>query len=372
MIAAHSAPAAIQRSAHSVELGGATDWVQLLPSGTFGARDGRGPYKADAAAVLAATLARAGSAELVIDYDHQSDFGAQPGVGGVAPAAGWIKKMEIRDGSIWGQVEWTQRAAEHLRQREYRYLSPVFEHDKAGNVGRLLRAALTNNPNLELAAVASAQNDGGLSMEFLKQLAKAIGLPETATEAEVSARIAQMAAGETALGQVATAVGKKAGDQPAEIVTAVQAAVAGFDLAAKAVGKTGTDSAADVVTAISAAKAAGAVDPAKYVPIEQVTALQAQVNGLVKRDVEADVDAAVKSGKVAPALRAWATDLRTKDPAAFSAYIAGAPTLVQHGAQLTVVPADVGQGGALTAEEKAVAAQLGLTEEVFLKTKKAG
>jgi len=41
--------------------------------------------------------------------------------------------------------------------REYRYVSPVFQFDpKDGSVTRLLRAGLTNNPNLHLTAIAAS------------------------------------------------------------------------------------------------------------------------------------------------------------------------------------------------------------------------
>ena len=66
-------------------------WVKLMPSGRFTLRDGRGPFDAGDAArlrgVVEASLRRAGATELMVDYDHQSAFGAVPGVGGRAPAA---------------------------------------------------------------------------------------------------------------------------------------------------------------------------------------------------------------------------------------------------------------------------------------------
>lgn len=368
------------RALHSIAVDPGHDWIKLLPFGTFGGRDGRGPYSLPAThaqSVLDATRARAGSMDLVVDYDHQTDLAAVAGVGGQAPAAGWIKELAPRGDGIYARVEWTARASEKLGNREYRYISPVFDHTRAGGVvTRILRAGLTNNPNLDLmTALAAAQSHGGSEMEmFLKQLAAALGLPEAeATETKVVERVTAAAAAGTALGRIATAIGKKADDKADDIITAVQAAAAaaaGFDKAAKAVGKTAADSADDVVTAINAAKVAGAPDPAKYVPIDQVSSLQAQVNSLVQRDVEADVDKAIQSGKVAPSLRSWATDLRKSDKARFDAFLAGAPTVIQSGSQLTVVPADVGQNGGLTNEERAVASALGQSEETFLKTKK--
>jgi len=86
------------------------DWIQLIPAGSFRGRDGRGPYVLDdPGAVIAATNALRMRAGIPIDYDHATDFAAPNG--NPAPAAGWITEFAIRDGAIWGRVEWTERAA---------------------------------------------------------------------------------------------------------------------------------------------------------------------------------------------------------------------------------------------------------------------
>src|SRR5205814_1362938 len=129
-----------------------------IPAGTFFGRDGRGPYQFDdPAGVIAATRALQMAAGLPIDYDHATDFGAP--AGHAAPAAGWIRELAVRDGALWGRVEWTDRAAAAIRAREYRYVSPVFQFTpEGGRVTRLLRAGLTNNPNLHLTAISVAAN----------------------------------------------------------------------------------------------------------------------------------------------------------------------------------------------------------------------
>ena len=67
--------------------------LHLFPLGDVTCRDGRkfSLASADAAAqVIATTQAYAGKMALVIDYDHQTEFAAKPGVGGTAKASGWI------------------------------------------------------------------------------------------------------------------------------------------------------------------------------------------------------------------------------------------------------------------------------------------
>jgi phage I-like protein len=83
------------------------EWIQLLPAGSFHGRDGRGPYAlSDPAAVIDATMALRMPAGIPIDYDHATDFAAPQG--NPAPAAGWITEFAIRDGALWGRVEWTR------------------------------------------------------------------------------------------------------------------------------------------------------------------------------------------------------------------------------------------------------------------------
>lgn len=67
-----------------------------------------------------------------------------------APAAGWIKDIQLRSDGIYGVVDWTERAAEYLKNREYRYLSPVvLTQGKGRRVVALHSAALTNTPVID-------------------------------------------------------------------------------------------------------------------------------------------------------------------------------------------------------------------------------
>jgi len=132
-------------------------WIEVMPGGRFQAADGRGPFVvADAEEIVRASNEDMPEAGIVIDYDHSTDLAATEGR--PAPAAGWIKRFKVIGGRIMAAVEWTKKALEALKAKEYRYISPVFEHDKGNRVERILRAALTNNPALtELPAIASRQ-----------------------------------------------------------------------------------------------------------------------------------------------------------------------------------------------------------------------
>jgi phage I-like protein len=157
-------------------------WIQLLPSGDFHARDGRGPWVIhNNEAVIASSLDYAGEKPIPIDYEHQIDMAAKNGQ--PAPAAGWIKQLQSRADGIWGLVEWTEKARAYLTSKEYRYLSPVFTHAPSGEVTRILRAALTNNPALELTALATTQ---GTDLKAQDPLAELRGLLGLAADADMT------------------------------------------------------------------------------------------------------------------------------------------------------------------------------------------
>jgi phage I-like protein len=339
---------------HSVALPGdgqAPDWVHLIPAGRFTGVDGRGPYSLKDVDAVLATSAPAGI-DPVIDYDHQTDLAAVKGVGGTAPAAGWVKEFEARADGIWGRVEWTARAAAAIAAREYRYISPVFQHTKSGEVLKVLRAGLTNNPNLQLTALASQETDlsklkpEGVPMEeLLKELAGAFGLPEDSDRKAVVAHATQLVAGSsaqaTAIAAMAKAAGAKEDAAPDAVVTAVQAAI--------------TKAPAEVVP-----------DPEKFVPAEVVTSLQAQVRELMGDKTTQVVDQAIKDGKVPPANRDWAIAYHSKDPEGFAKFLGGQPAIVTAGA----APGGKIDGeGPLDADDLAMCSAMGIDPEEFKKTR---
>lgn len=138
--------------------GQAPKLVQLLPIGpAIQGRDGRAWTMRDAAAVVRNT-----ELPMVLDYEHATEIKAPQGE--PAPAAGWITGLELvpvgnaREPGIWGRVVWTERGRQSVVSREYRSLSPVFQHTKStAEVVKLLNAALTNRPNLRMTALNQHQ-----------------------------------------------------------------------------------------------------------------------------------------------------------------------------------------------------------------------
>ena len=167
---------------------GVPDWVQLFPAGPeIVARDGRVWFMRDPQIVLAAFEENA--APLPIDYEHAQAHRAPEGE--EAPAAGWIDKLEVRNGEIWGHVEWTERAAKMIRDREYRFLSPdflVLKEDET--IVALSGAGLVNRPALHLQALARRSKGAPLQETTMnKALCRRLGLAEGASEEVIIAAI---------------------------------------------------------------------------------------------------------------------------------------------------------------------------------------
>jgi phage I-like protein len=334
-------------------------WIGLIPAGRFSGRDGRGPYcLEDAAKVIAATQALEMEAGLPIDYDHATDLGAPEGR--PAPAAGWIKELAERNGALWGRVEWTQHGAAALATREYRYVSPVFEHDAKGVVVRLLRAALTNNPNLYLKAIAARRHAGaGVGAEV------EAGAPDAAEGGagmqmnELLATLREI----LALGDEATAE---------EIVEAAQGLMdAQGGNATTVKGPAGTDPAdrMQAVTVEHYQKAA-----------RELSVLRAE---RAREAGERAVEAAMRAGKIVPAQRQWAIEYCTADAEGFRQFIARQPALTLGALELERDPrrcrtnraGGEGLGGdsteELTSVEVTICSRLGLRATDYVRRKLA-
>ncbi|MBR0681919.1 hypothetical protein GXW74_15600 [Roseomonas eburnea] len=318
------------------------EWIQLLPAGTFSGLDGRGPYHMKDVAALATKSLQAAGGRLPIDENHQIDTGLKAGA--PAPARGWIVDLQARDGALWGRVEWTPTGRTLVEEKAYRGISPSFVcNEKTGEVLQVMRAALTNNPNLSLATLHTAQEP----TVDLKKLRAALGLAEDADEAAI------LAAAETSRTAVAThaqqlaAIGKAAGIETA-----------------------GTPAADAIVTALQARGAGD--DPAKL--RETVVSLQAQVTTLEgetkKARATAVVDEAIRAGKPIKALREDYIARHCVDAAQVEKELAALPSLHAGGIGERK-PGAAADAAGLVGEEARIVALMGVDPEAFKKAAKA-
>ena len=290
---------------------GAPEWVQLLPAGpTLTGRDGRAWKLGDPARLVAQF-----APPFVVDYEHAQDKLAVNGQ--EAPAGGWVEALEVRDGEIWGRVDWTPRAKVAIAAREYRFISPAFTYSPDGEVQALIGASLVNRPNF----VMTALNNQEFPMIF-KTVALALGLAEAATETEIV----------TAIGALKASTALNAAQQP--------------DLA-KFVPR------ADYELALNRATTAE-------------TKIAADGKAAHEAKVAAAIDGAIKTGKVAPASKEYflATCSTAEGLAEFEKYVAKAPTAFT----AVVDPAKeaaASDGVALNSEQLAVAKAMGIDPKAF-------
>ncbi len=330
------APVSATQAAQSTDAPSTEQWVHLVPQGTTMGRDGRGPYTLDVAAVTAAFAQH--RADLPVDYEHQMLTATQKS--GPVPAAGWITDVQARDNGLWGKVQWTAQAAQLLKERAYRYVSAVFDHLPDGRVVRLKGAGLVHTPNLPLQAAASQQHDltttaaQGARMKFDELLERLRYLFNLPTMTDASGVVAELEKVKNKL-------------QSAEATVAAQSQ--------------------QITTLTTAAQSSAATpDPKQWIPLAQYQMVCAQLTTAQQSQAQSAVDeavtAAMSEGKVAPALRQWATDYARQDLAGFKAFVASSPVVVA--AQAQTIPAATGgvttAAQALSQEDKLVANLLGV------------
>jgi phage I-like protein len=268
-----------------------------------------------------------------------------------------------------------------MQEKAYRFISPVFTHDVAGNVTGLLRASLTNTPNLRgMAALHQAETN----MDLLAQLRKLLGLPDDATEAAVIEKITALTAPPDAtataasLAPIATALGLATGADATAIASAVTTLKTSTSLAtiAKAAGlKEDAD-----VTAIASAVTTLASSSSST--NQQIVALQSELRDMAgklnqsiattaKDRATAYVDGEIAKGRVGvKARRDHYIAMHAVDPARVEMEISGLPC-VGPGNILTTEPVNKDGKVALNAAQENAARQLGIPLDTYRKTLEA-
>lgn len=345
-------PLAVLAQAISVDDNG---WQQLLPAGHFSAVDGRPNDVPGGQWYLDGTIAQhlieqaqLAANDLVIDYEHQTLYSEQNGQ--PAPAAGWFKAMEWREGSgLWIKPRWTDRARDFIHGGEYRYLSAVFPYDKEGHPLALHSAALVNRPGIDgLQAVAALNahfsptvhpEQETVMNETLRKLLAALGI-ELAEDAEPTDEQYQTA------------------------VTALKALT------------DGANKAAALETEMATLKAKpGDVSLNDYVPRATydgiVTELAALKAGSDKETATRLIDDARAEGKVLAAEADYLTRFANQQGlAALKALIAARPAVAAlKGQQTTTETPPKPKDNELSAEDMAVCKAMGLDVETFKKAK---
>ena len=291
-----------------VELSGVPTEIKILPLGRVHSQ--KGDFTVDDESFdLIRKQFKDRKLDLVIDYEHQTLSDVQ------APAGGWIKDLYKGEDAIIAKVEWTARAAEYLKNKEYRYLSPVVmvrEADK--KAVSLHSAALTNTPAIDgMFALANSididnMNDVKEDTKMdLKKLAALLGLPETATEEDIEKAIKAAKAPDKDEGE-----GERKEDGDVKGAVPVANSVVLSLLGLKDDAKT-----EDVATAIMELKAGNGNN--------EILALKEE---LEKRAADDLVQSALKEGKITAAQKEWAKAYALSDKEGFKTKKKKAPVVV--------------------------------------------
>jgi len=314
--------------------------IQLFPAGQFtapeGALQGEGPWHLDSTLASEVISALSANNDILIDYDHQSLLftkNQKPlDVAGTFSGA----KLQWRENSglFASQVQWAAAAKAHFAEGKYLYISPLFTYEKStGAVKHLISVAVTDNPaikNMRAIELAAASLIHPPEEDIMnKELLALLKLSENATEEEVLAacKVLQLAAASV------------------EPLT-------------------------DEIAALKANVSANP-DPAKFVPVETMTALQNQVAALSNQVNDKQcgdlITAALSDGRLLDAQKNWAESL---DIAALNAYLKEAqPIAALKGTQTGGDdPQEKAENG-LTADEVAICAATGIDAEEYKKSK---
>lgn len=337
-------------------------WYQVLPAGSFKARDGR-PFDVASGMWLMDDLAFRFIQDsydnkdqpIVVDYNHQTlnkDMTGSP-----APAAGWIKGDGIMfkpDVGLLVRPAFTTKAQGHIDDKEFCYLSAVFHYDvETGRPYELRMVALTNDPGVTgmqaltaLSAIPfSHQPEQSPVNELLLQLFPKLGitLPDGCKEPTKDHCTAALSAVDTLL---------SAQTQNGELTGQVAALSAQLT------------------------QPGAAVDLTKFVPVATYEAVRGELAALSAEHgavtIDKVLDDARASGKVLASEEDYLRQFGTQQGmAALSAMLEKRPAIAALSArqETTNDPAKKTGTAALSAEDIAICALTGMSQEDFIKAR---
>ena len=280
-----------------VEVQGVPEVIRILPLGHVTSQKGEFDVDEESLRLMKAEIARHG-VDVVVDYEHQTLDGVQ------APAAGWVKDLSIQDGHIVAKVEWTD---------------PI------------VNSSTYNN------------HEGGQNTMDPKELAKLLGLPEDATEEQITQALT------AALAELKKL--KEDGKEPPPGSEETVANKAVCELLGLKSGAATSD-----VTAKIMELKGGIVDGVNL--REKVEKLE---KAAAQRDADEAVTQALKAGKITPAQKEWATSYALSNPRGFSDFVEKAPQVVPMDQIIPDGP-DTPAGG-IDEATRLVCKQLGINEE---------
>lgn len=306
----------LQLTANSVDVSGVPKEIKILSLGKINSQ--KGDFIVDNESFNNMNrFFKERNIDMVVDYEHQTLKDVQ------APAAGWIKELTLKNNGIFANVEWTPKAQDYLKNKEYRYLSPVVMVRKTDSKALILNSvALTNMPAINgmEAIVNSMNNNENLNQDNsnLKEIAKALDLDEEATENDIIQAIEKLK------NQVNNSSNQNS-DNPTDGTEEVANKLESFykmkeseDIVQKALSLSMIEE--------------GQKDWAFEQCINSESNFVNLVNRLFKDKSQKLVMKALYAGKITPAQRTWAEEYAMKDYNGFETFLSKAVKVVPLGA----------------------------------------
>lgn len=304
-----------------VEVDGVPSEIRLMPKGWVHSQKGDFLVDEEAFQMMYQRF-KSRKLDLVIDYEHQTLEDMQ------APAGGWITDIYLGEDAVMAKVSWNNRAKKYLKNKEYRYLSPVVlvrKKDKRAVV--LHSAALTNTPaidgmfpivnSLEIDVTENEESENkedetmNLTVEEILEL---LGLSKDASKEDVTKAINDMKGAVEKL--------KEETEKPEVVANSIVLGVLGLGEDAKT---------EDVVV--------------KIMSLGNGNAEMAQMKeDLKQKEAEESVRLALSEGKLTAAQKDWAMKYALNDPEGFERFVSKAPVVVN-------MQTMAAQGGADTKQE---------------------
>lgn len=312
--------------------------------------------------------------DTIIDYEHQTL------TGGVAPAAGWVRDYFNNGQGLACKVTWTGRASEFIKNREYRYFSPVAGLDQNRRLIAIQSIALTNLPRgynltpLVMKTIEPLSNNHQESNMDKKKILELMGLPSETTDDKVfevmSARLKQVS-NNIVSQEVMTALSLKPDATVKEILDVINRFKTTSTSTGNATGNTivasqeimselGLQSTASKSEAIATIRA---IRQAQTTGIS-ITEFEAMKTKMFQREADELVVEAMKAGKITAAQKDWAINYAKTDQAGFKMFVEKAPVVII----MKDLPENknnrsAGDNLVITKEDRLIMKQMGVSEE---------
>ena len=151
------------------------------PDGVVPTRGGPTHRMSDPSRLAAALNAQ--QVDVRIDFDHESEEIAKTFAGSSEAKGGWLSDFRAEeDGAVSAVLALSAAAADKVRRKLYKYLSPGLYLARRGEIVAMSSLALLNNPNMGLVAPMLNNGDGGGDDETLRAREEAVEARENAAE----------------------------------------------------------------------------------------------------------------------------------------------------------------------------------------------